>query len=103
VTALRALGQARILTGSVRPYVVFGAGGLIFNFEDAFDTAGGIMTFGGGIDWRFARRALLFAEGTADLYRTRMVTYSLTGQEVLSSPRQTQSATAVSAGVAVEF
>lgn len=103
VTALRALAQAHLLTGNVRPYVVVGGGGLIFNFEDAFDTAGGIATLGGGVDWRFARRALLFAEGTADLYRTRMVTYSLTGQEVSSSPRETQTATAVSAGVAVEF
>jgi len=103
VTALRALAQAHLLTGSVRPYIVIGGGGLIFNFEDAFDTAGGILTAGGGVDWRFARRALLFAEGTADLYRTRMVTYSPTGQEVSSSPRETQTATAVSAGIAVEF
>ena len=103
VTALRALGQAHLLTGKVRPYVLVGGGGLIFNFEDAFDTAGGIATVGGGIDWRFTRRALLFAEGTADLYRARMVTYSSTGQEVSSSPRETQTATAVSAGIAVEF
>lgn len=103
VTALRALAQAHLLTGSVRPYVLVGGGGLIFNFEDAFDTAGGVMTIGGGVDWRFARRALLFAEGTADLYRARMVTYSLTGQEVSSSPRETQSATAVLAGLAMEF
>lgn len=103
VTALRALAQAHLLTGSVRPYLMVGGGGLIFNFEDAFDTAGGIATVGGGIDWRFARRVLLFAEGTADLYRARMVTYSSTGQEVSSSPRETQTATAVSAGIAVEF
>jgi hypothetical protein len=103
VTALRAIAQAHLLTGNVRPYVLIGGGGLIFNFEDAFDTAGGIATVGGGIDWRFARRALLFAEGTADLYRTRMVTYSPTGQEVSSSPRETQTATAISAGIAVEF
>lgn len=103
VTALRVLAQAHLLTGSVRPYVVAGGGGLIFNFEDAFDTAGGIGTVGGGVDWRFARRALLFAEGTADFYRARMVAYSSTGQEISSSPRETQTATAVSAGIAVEF
>jgi hypothetical protein len=103
VTALRAIAQAHLLTGNVRPYVLIGGGGLIFNFEDAFDTAGGIATVGGGVDWRFARRALLFAEGTADLYRTRMVTYSPTGQEVSSSPRETQTATAISAGISVEF
>ncbi|HKQ20374.1 MAG TPA: hypothetical protein VJW75_11595 [Candidatus Eisenbacteria bacterium] len=103
VTALRALAQANLLTGSVRPYVVVGGGGLIFNFEDAFDTAGGIATVGGGIDWRFARRALLFAEGTADLYRARMIAYSATGEESFSSPRETQCATAVSAGIALEF
>ena len=103
VTALRALAQAHLLTGNIRPYVVVGGGGLIFNFEDAFDTAGGIGTVGGGVDWRFAQRALLFAEGTADLYRARMVTYSSTGQEISSSPRETQTATALSAGIAVEF
>lgn len=103
VTALRAIAQAHLLTGPVRPYVALGGGGLIFNFEDTFDTAGGIMTVGGGVDWRFARRGLLFAEGTADLYRARMVTYSATGEELYSSERETQSATVVSAGIAVEF
>lgn len=103
VTALRAIAQAHLLTGSVRPYVVLGGGGLIFNFEDTFDTAGGILTAGGGVDWRFSPRALVFAEGTADVYRARMVTYSLAGQEISSSPRDTQTATALSVGIAVEF
>lgn len=103
VTALRAMVQARILTGALSPYVTVGAGGMIFNFQDSVDAAGGIATFGGGVDWRLARRTRLFAEGTADLYRARTVSYSPTGEELSSSPRDTQSATTVAAGVALEF
>lgn len=103
VTALRAIAQARILTGVVRPYALIGAGGMIFNFEDTVDAAGGILTFGGGVEWRLARRTFLFAEGTADIYRARTVTYSPTGEELSSSPRDTQSATTVAVGVAVGF
>jgi hypothetical protein len=43
VLSLRALGQFRLLTGAVRPYLIGGFGGVLFDFDDANDTAGATL------------------------------------------------------------
>ena len=103
VTAVRALTHARILTGGIRPYLALGGGALIFNYADAYDAIGGIMTVGAGVDWRVAPRTLLFAEATADIYGTVNSVRSFAGEEIRTSPGDTQSATGLAAGIAVEF
>lgn len=103
ITGLRTLAQVRLLTGAVRPYVVGGIGGVLFNFSDANDTAGGAVTIGGGVEVKPWRRAALFAEGSLDFYRSREVFYSSTGHEVSAGPRSTDRITTVEAGVALEF
>lgn len=103
ITGLRTLAQVRVMTGEVRPYVVAGVGGVLFNFSDANDTAGGAVTVGAGLEVKPWRRAAVFAEGSLDFYRTREVLYSTTGDIVSSGPRSTDQITTVEAGVALEF
>jgi len=103
ITGLRTLAQVRILTGRIRPYVIAGAGGVLFNFSDANDTAGGTVTIGGGVELKPWRRAALFAEGSLDFYRSREVIYSATGDEISVGPRSTDQISTVEAGVALEF
>lgn len=103
ITGLRTLAQVRVLTGRVRPYVIAGAGGVLFNFSDANDTAGGTVTIGGGVELKPWRRAALFAEGSLDFYRSREVIYSTTGDEISVGPRSTDQISTVEAGVALEF
>jgi hypothetical protein len=103
VTAIRGLARYRILAGSVRPYLVAGVGGVLFDFRDSFDTGSITLTLGGGADYRLGGKTSLFAEFSADGYRARTVTYSSTGQEVESTERDTQAVLAGTLGVAVEF
>lgn len=103
VSAVRALAQARILTGEIRPYLTLGGGALIFNYGDAYDAVGGIVTVGGGLDWRVAPRTLLFAEATGDFFGTVNSVRLFNGEEIRTSPGDTQAATALFAGIAVEF
>jgi hypothetical protein len=103
ITGLRTLAQIRILTGLFRPYVVAGVGGVLFNFSDASDTAGGAVTLGGGVEVKPWRRASLFAEGSFDFYRSREVFYSTTGQEVDAGSRSTDHIATIEAGAALEF
>jgi len=103
VSSLRALAQCRLLTGSVRPYLVGGFGGLLFNFEDANDTAGGTASAGGGVEYAGSQSVKVFAEYSADFYRMRSVTYSSTGEVLSSGERTTDVLQSVSAGVSVGF
>jgi hypothetical protein len=103
ITGLRTLAQVRVLTGQVRPYVIAGVGGVLFNFSDANDTAGGAVTLGAGVEVKPWRRAALFAEGSLDFYRSREVLYSTTGDVLSSGPRSTDQISTVEAGVALEF
>lgn len=103
ITSLRTLGQVRLMTGPLRPYIVAGVGGVLFNFSDANDTAGGALTLGAGVEIKPWRRTALFLEGSTDLYRTREVVYSTTGDELSVTPRRTDQVTSVTAGVSVEF
>ena len=103
VSAIRGLARYRILSGSLRPYVLGGVGGVLFDFDDTFDTASLTLTLGGGAEYRLGARAFLFAEASADGYRARTVTYSSTGEEADSTERETEAIFAGTAGIAVEF
>jgi hypothetical protein len=103
VSAVRGLAQVRLLRSAVRPYLLAGVGGILFNFEDAVDTAAGTVTFGGGIEFEAWKHVSLFAEGYADIYRARSVTYTSTGEVLTSTERSTDTVGAGMAGIAVEF
>lgn len=103
ITGLRSLAQVRLLTGTMRPYLIAGVGGVLFNFSDANDTAGGAITLGGGLEVKPWSRTAVFAEGSVDLYRSREVIYSTTGEELSVGPRRTQRTVGIAAGVSVEF
>ena len=103
VTALRGLVRYVILTGSLRPYLLAGVGGVLFDFGDSYDTASIALTLGGGADYRIGSRFSLFAEASVDGYRARTVTYSSTGEEIDPSERETETVLNGTAGIAVEF
>jgi opacity protein-like surface antigen len=103
ITGLRALVQYRLLTSQVRPYLLAGVGGILFDFDDTYDTATGALTGGGGIEVRLARQVQVFGEASADFYRYRTVIYSATGNLVSSSERSTDTAAAYLAGITVNF
>jgi opacity protein-like surface antigen len=103
VSALRGLTQARLLTGTVRPYLLAGLGGVLFNFDDTSDTAVGAVTVGGGLEMKLGTRASLYGEVSADLYRARSVSYSTEGEVLSSTERDTQTAWTALAGFQVEF
>ncbi len=103
VSSVRGLAQVRLLRSSVRPYLLAGVGGVLFNFEDAVDTAAGTATFGGGVEVEPWNRVSFFAEGYADIYRARSVTYSSTGEVLTTTERSTDTVGAGMAGIAVEF
>ena len=103
VSSLRGLAQVRLLRSSVRPYLLAGVGGVLFNFDDAVDTATGAATFGGGVEVEPWSRVSFFAEGYADIYRARSVSYSSTGAVLTSTERSTDTVGALMTGVAVEF
>ena len=103
VSSLRALGQCRILTGSLRPYLTGGFGGVLFNFDDAGDTAGGTAIAGAGVEYAAWKSARIFAEYSAAFYRMRSVTYSSTGSVLSTGERTTDAFQSVAAGVSVGF
>lgn len=103
VSALKGLTQARLLLGTVRPYLLAGLGGVLFNFDDTTDTAVGAVTLGGGVEMKLGTRASLYGEGSADLYRARSVSYSPEGEILSSGDRDTRAAWTALAGLQVEF
>ena len=103
VSAIRGLARYKILSGSLRPYLMGGVGGVLFDFDDTFDTASLTLTLGGGAEYRLGGRTSLFAEASADGYRARTVTYSSTGEETESTERETETVFGGTAGIAVEF
>ena len=103
VSALRGLTQARILTGTVRPYLLAGLGGVLFDFDDTNDTAVGAVTAGGGVEMRLGSRASLYTEISTDIYRARTVSYSPEGVAQESTDRDTQMAWTGLVGFQVEF
>lgn len=103
ITGLRALVQYRLLTSDVRPYLLAGVGGILFDFDDTYDTATGALTGGGGIEFRVARQVQVFGEASADFYRDRSVIYSALGAVVSSGERRTDTAGTFLAGITVSF
>ena len=103
VDALRALARANFLTGKIRPYAFAGIGGLLFFFNDAANAAEGAVTFGAGVDVRVARRAVLYLEGSQDVYRADGVVYTPTGAVYQTQPQKTQRLGTVSLGIGMEF
>lgn len=103
IDALRALARANILTGKVRPYAIAGVGGILFFFSDAGDAAEGSMTFGGGVDFRIARRMFAYVEGSTDVYRAEGVVYAPTGIVYQTQPRKTETLGTISIGIGAEF
>lgn len=103
VDALRALARANILTGRVRPYLLAGIGGILFDFGDAPSMARGALTLGAGADFRIARKAFVFLEGSADGYQAGEVVYTLTGDAYLVEPQETHVLGTISLGVGAEF
>ena len=103
IDVLRALARANILTGRARPYIVAGIGGGMFLFNDAPDSAHGIMTVGAGFEYRTASRILVTAEGSLDAFRAGEVVYAPTGQGFEVEPVSTHTMGNVGLGVIVEF
>jgi len=103
VHALRMLARFDILGGSTRPYVVTGAGGVLFDFNDAQDYATGTLTMGYGLEHRFAGSPRVMLEGDLDLYRNRTIVYSSTGQELRRSPKTTQGLGTIALGLVFGF
>lgn len=103
VTALRTLLQVGYPVGPIHPYVMGGVGGILFDFEDTGNAAGGAFTGGLGIEWRVTRQVAVFGEGSIDWYRSRSVTYGVNGEALSSSPRTTDQVRTIEAGVLASF
>ncbi len=103
VSSLRVLAQCRPIAARIRPYLLGGFGGVLFNFEDTNDTAGGTASVGGGLEFAASKRARLFAEYSAEFYRMRNVSYSPTGEVISTTERTTDAIQSISAGVSVGF
>ena len=103
VDALRLLGRYNIATGSVRPYLVAGIGGVLFIFNDTPTTAGGALTVGLGTDLKVASRTRLFVEASRDFYSVQEITYDLVGQPLYTGDEHTRSLGTISGGIGVEF
>lgn len=103
VDALRFLGRYNVMTGSIRPYVVAGVGGILFIFNDAPTTAGGALTVGLGTDLKVASRTRLFVEASRDIYSVQDITYDLAGQPLYTGDEHTSALGTISGGIGVEF
>jgi Outer membrane protein beta-barrel domain len=103
VSGLRALVQYRLLTGTVRPYAMLGVGGILFDFDDTYDTAEGTLSGGAGVEINVAEQIHLFGEASAEFYRFRNVLYGTTGEELSSSERSTEHVDTFLVGVSASF
>lgn len=103
VTSLRSLVQYRYIAGPVHPYLLGGVGGVLFDFDDTYDAAGGTFTGGGGIEFRLARQVTVFGEATLDWYRSRSVTYAPTGEQLTIGKRNTDEVRTIMAGLLARF
>lgn len=104
VSSLRALGQVDLrTTGPVRPYLLAGVGGLVFDFGDRTDAAFGTLTAGGGVGVMVGERTRLFLEGTADFFWADETRYDVTGRPINTTDRYGESSLMASAGMSVGF
>lgn len=104
VASLRSLVRVDLLRSEWRPYLCGGLGILLFDFDDATDTAMGHVTGGGGIARRLGDGWLLYAEGTADLYRSEVVGgYDTVGEPIWYRSRATEFLGSVVLGIGRRF
>ena len=103
VDALRMLARFNLHTGTFRPYMVGGIGGVLFMFQDSPTSAGGALTLGVGADYRVAPQTRLFLEASTDLYSQQQFTYLPDGSVTYHGGYETKTLGTVSAGIAVEF
>lgn len=103
VTSVRSLVQYRYLAGPVHPYLIAGLGGILFDFDDTYDAAGGTLTGGCGIEVRIARQVALFGEASIDWYRSRTTSYAPTGEVLDRGARHTDEARTFMAGLQARF
>lgn len=103
VDALRVLGRYSLKTGTFRPYVTAGIGGVLFIFNDTPTTSGGALTAGLGADYRVAPQTRLYVEATRDFYSEQDLTYDVQGNPVYSGPETTKALGTIATGISVEF
>ena len=103
VDALRMLGRYNLKTGTFRPYVTAGIGGVLFIFNDTPTTSGGALTAGFGADYRVAPQTRLYVEATRDFYSQQDITYDIQGHPVYSGPETTKALGTIATGISVEF
>lgn len=103
VNALRALARVDLLEGGLKPYVIAGAGGVLFNFSDATDTATGTLTAGLGISRGLGDRGVISMEGTADVYAYRSERFDVLGRPTYQSVRSYEPLGTISANLGFRF
>ncbi len=103
VSALRGLARFDFLTGSTRPYVIAGVGGVLFNFGDARDYSTGTLTVGYGLSRLLGPHHVISVEATADVYRNRVENFDVAGHLVSRGPRSYQGTGTISANIGYRF
>ena len=103
VDALRMLVRYNIVTGTLRPYVVGGAGGVFFLFHDAPTRSMPAWTGGLGVDYQIAPQTRAFFELSGDLYSEQDVSNDLDGTPVFTGEERTRSLSTLSLGISVEL
>jgi len=103
VDALRMLVRYNIREGSLRPYVLAGAGGLFFLYHDTPTRSMRAWTGGLGVDYRIAPETRAFFELSRDLYSEQDVSYDSDGTPAFAGEEQTRSMSAVSIGFSVDL
>lgn len=87
VMSLRALARVDLLRGDVRPYVIGGLGGILFQFRDRPNAGVGTMIVGLGTEGKFAERWRIFGEAGLDHFYYEPVVYSPTGTPLSTGQR----------------
>ncbi len=104
VSAMRSMVRLDLLGSEWRPYLCGGLGFILFDFRDATNTAMGVVTGGGGLTRRLGDSWFVFAEGSADMYRSEEVrVFFPSGEPALISPRSTEFLGSVLLGVGRRF
>jgi len=104
VSVMRSVVRFDLLRGTWRPYLCGGLGFILFDFGDAPNTAMGLVTGGGGVVRRLGESWIVFAEGSADMYRSEEVLiYNLSGSGIVTAPRSTEFLGSVVLGIGRRF
>jgi hypothetical protein len=103
VDAFRMLVRYNIVTGTLRPYVLAGGGGVFFLFHDAPTRSMPAWTGGLGADYQIAPKTRAFVELSGDRYSEQDVSYDLEGTPVFTGDEQTRSLSTLSVGFSVDL